>query len=347
MGLRLIKELDKKSDDMNIYIDTMIYNEGPNAPNFENCNFSATSTSVLLENPHEYVMAIERMTLPLGGIPYFDLTDEQGNYRFSITLEHPGTGVESRVFLQPIASWTDNTPTEGIWEVIQLADVMSQALETAYNNLGVLPAGSPTEPPKLVFEAATEKFVFITQAEYLTTNVQKINIYINYSLFLKFNSFACKYTTNALNGKTGLIFITDNIDNFVLNTSGDVYYKTYQQYRDSAKLSDISNIYITTALVPVDLQTQMVNGRSITDDRSIITDFQVEGSGNNLDTLDGTIIYVPTNHRWLDLQGSDPLYRMDYAVYYRLKDGRSRPLTILKEDHASVKFIFRKRNYVT
>ena len=340
------ESMDVSRDSRNVttYISTTLRNSG----NLETipANFNSTATADIVDVGHDYLFSIERLNVPLTGIPYFFLQDTSGNNLYSITLKHPASGAFNQTFLIPDPSWSPIP--NGVWELQQLADILNTALNTSFAALGVLPVGSPTVAPLVTYSGQSNLFSFKVPVEYLPSNANVVEIYFNYNLHAKMNSFPFKYIgLGEPNGESAKLFVYDSIDNLFSPTVGSDYYNISQQYVSVSKLSDIESLIMTTGHMPLGLQVTMSSDKTSQVRLPIITDFKIAGAGLSIDSYTDQVEYIASNQRWVDVIGNRSVRTIEYTIFYSTKMGEIYPLNIVKGDSVSAIFQFRKKDYIT
>ena len=132
-------------------------------------------------------------------------------------------------------------------------------------------------------------------------------------------------------------------------TNGTVeteYMQIYQDYETLSSLSPVESLVLTSHSIPVKTSARSANHSYINGVEStagsldvsehIITDFKTE-------SIEGGVIYNPTEKRWLNLVEQANLYEISISVFYRSKlTGELVPITLNSGGTFSLKMVFRK-----
>ena len=184
-----------------------------------------------------------------------------------------------------------------------------------------------------------------------------INIYFNTALYSLYTFFQyTRYGPTASNGKNYLLNIYFNNNNSTITNVGGTTYTALQMYQEgssSALMNPIESIVFTTTLpivtenigIPIVYNsTTTTNSGGNPNSSPILSDFQVPFSA--LNNYRPTIEYSPTSeYRLVDMFGSGALNNIQLNVYWKDKFANLRPIMLSAGCGASVKLMFRRKDY--
>jgi hypothetical protein len=352
-----------------IYFDTISCNLASTTGDPPQATYNQARTIPYLKNPEEYYGAIISFYINDTSIPVIspDIVPYQPDPNltvYTVTLQAGANVVTQNVIFEPqnlVADvplgpslYPDGLPNfrTGYYNIQSYAFFMglvNNAFVTAYNALQVLdPTLPPNEPPILNFDSATNLFS-ITGPNSIYNNDTAVNpviIFMNSPLYHLFE-FANYYTI--INGlKENQIIMNSNT--CIIDETNDVITNIQEVY--SVDLwNTITNIVITTANIPA-VQTNVGNPQvwyngdvlpistNNSNTRQVLLDFPY-----TLNSVNQPISYVPTaQYQLFEMNSSEPLYTMDWAMQYRARTGLLYPVFLNSGTVASLKLGFFKKS---
>ncbi len=296
--------------------------------------YSENRTDVILDNPNDYEVAVERFRIPGIDIPIMYWKDN----KWSITLSYDGLDVTE--FLQYIPTSFPVFGSRDIWNYQEFLDSTNQALQTAYTALKTAkPGAPPTEAPFFTYDAPSQLITLNAEQTYDTTSgTPTIEFYMNQPLFVLFSAFE-NFNVQSLGDpqKSHRMTIKNNYNN-TTTIGGKPYYSTKQSYSTLFLFNDLVSIVFETDTIPVNPEKQPAQ-TNVT--QRIITDFEPLSSINDRTAFQ----YYPQGPlRYYDLKSDYPMKSIDIKVYWKDKDNVQHPVYVPADDTLSVKLLFRKKS---
>lgn len=339
-----------------IYYDISLENTSTipiQASLFENRNVP------LIKNPNDYFLSVVRFCIPTAYIPIFvwqespTVANTPNNTYYSVTIRRAGTDYRTFLVYVPQNNLSSVDPNYlFVYSYQQFIDAINIALNTSFMAAG----GTATQPPYLIYDAATGLISLI--GEYAYANVAgEYEIYMNAPLFAFFDNFLSKRLGyNQVNGKDVLLYVENTGNNdymshppgYPLSGTNNAY-KMQQEYCSLFNWSSARSIVFISNTIPVaseninaQIQGTQSNG---TNSRKILTDFEFQiqtGVSNN--SLRSYIQYYPQGpYRLIDLESNQPLYQTDIQLYFETEDQKLYPLFINPNEYISIKLMFRSK----
>lgn len=193
-------------DVSHLYYNHIISNPS-NAPGPIACSKQQSFTQSLLQRADKYKASIQRFTLPVSSMPYFQCVP---NF-FFVTLSYNGSDYKQPVTIIPYTS----TPNDiNVYYVQQFIDSVNAALNTAYTAL-VTAVGSssqfwPNRAPFFSFSSASNLISLTTDAgSWENTATGSPRVWLNTPLSILFaNLPQINVATNSTSGKDNYLVIT-------------------------------------------------------------------------------------------------------------------------------------------
>lgn len=352
-----------------------------------NFAYQETRNSPFLDAPSNYFMSVARFqvqtpTLPVF-IPQMNLGQANVNQTaYSITLSF--TYLTVTYNYQQYINYINYDLTEVAPSSLSLDTITSQyyyvysyqqwvgminnaftLAHTGLNSLVVAAGGTlpSNKPPFCQFDPYS--LLMTINADILGYNnslAAPIQIYFNSALYSLYSNFQWTFTTlgyNAPNGKNFLLTVENNTFSNVYVVPATPTWNALQCYQEGSTaslLNPVESIVFTSALIPVvpqnvgvpSLNTQgLANSNGNNANVSpIITDFQIPLSAVNRYLPD--IQYTPQGeYRLVDLVGNSPLSRIEISVFWKDTFGVLHPLLLGAGCSASVKIMFRRKDFNT
>lgn len=352
-----------------------------------NFTYQETRNSPFLDCPSNYFMSVVRFqvqtpTLPVF-IPQMLLGQSDVNKTaYSITLSYTYLGVvyDFQQYISYInydlvepapASLSLSTITSQYYYVYsyqQWVGMINNAFISAHAGLNalVVSAGGTlpsNKPPFCQFDPYS--LLMTINSDILGYNqslASPIRIYFNSALYSLYSNFQWTFSASGYNTNLGKNFLL-TVEN---NTFSNVYVvpatptwnalQSYQEGSTASLLNPVESIVFTSGLLPVvnenvglpslnqaGLSSSNGNNSNIS---PIITDFQVPLSALNRYLPD--IQYTPAGeYRLIDLYGDSPLSRFEVSVFWKDTFGILHPLLLGPGCSASMKVMFRRRDYAS
>ena len=270
-----------------------------------------------------------------------------------------------------------------IYTYQHFVDLINTAFYNAYTGLAALTALPSVYPPFMVFNRETKTFDICADALHYQnigfdgSNIATpaINIYFNNFLYDKFTSLIADHLSDSTSITPGLntmnyrLRFTNTGDNLIdnnvapvqimnpYNTSGALipYAKTIIKMKTEWDMLDNfcenSELIFSTVSIPVATSfiapyiPYAVSSNSIvnTHEKSV-TDFALSANVASTGTTRNQIIYVPSVYRYLTMQGSVPVSKIDLFMYWRTNRGIVFPLVLNTAGTMSLKIQFIKKS---
>jgi hypothetical protein len=319
----------------NNYLNITVRND---TNNIVLAKYDETRSKVLIDNPSDYYLSVNRFDLPVGAIPIFNFK-HQNNDRalpgiYSVTMVNlTNSPPEHQEY------FINNMNGTGVFIIQTFIDMANTAINTACGIVGIL------DIPVIFFEPTTQliSIEFSNSANWLgnhlTANWQ---LWFN---FQAFNKFAQIYVEAPFgyNGPTGKSFKVVVKDNYNGNFNG-TYYDMSQEFPWVSQWTDVSMIVFTTSKLPVNkenLAAKQSNGNPI--EISVITDF-IPFKTNSLSEERTTLTYNANPARLIDLIGNLPIRSFDIQAFYVDNDGIFYPIYLQPSYSMSIKLAFYKKS---
>ena len=359
MSKQLIKS--SKDTDTNIYYTAHVINP-PSSTKLLPAVFQEERNSPIINNPSEYNMAIIRFNIPSDSLPLFEF--EENTY--SVTLSYNGHDYQAYLTYVNIVP---NSPYDNpIYYYNQFLDLMNTAFSVSFSTLKAAnPGAPPTEAPYVIFNPSTQLFSFITQKSYdpVVAGSPTIDIYLNGASFTLFENITFEsnfFNGPQPNGKDNKLVVKSFKNNYYpLNyDSTQNYYQFTSPFAFMRRWNEINSIQILSNSIPC--RKELVGlprfdsvssfGTAVTIGGSVysnlVTDFTPQINSNS-DVLSVYYFYPQGPYRLIDLLDTNPLYKMDFSIYWTNQLGEKKLLYITPGTQIDVKFLFMKKtlnNYV-
>lgn len=333
-----------------IYVNCNLYNfydpDNPSSSGAQLAKFFQTRDQPILDCPKNYVMAIERFSIPGSGFPIMLWA---GDTYFSVTLVYSGVKFKSNVVIVPQSN--DILPAENnglqIWYYLQMVGMINTALSSSFLALKTAyPAISSTEAPYLIFDAPSQLFSLLAQQTYVSDG---IDVYFNFPLSQLFDSWN-SYLEFPLpgDGADVKIYIQDQKNN--TNTTNPSiptgYYAMQQPYSTLFAWNSIKNISFLSGM-PVRQEgvanVDFTNDNSSNKSRVILTDFDPLNDPLSASTFRSYFQYQPSRLRWIDLTSCTPLYVIDFTIQISDIAGNYHSFYFDENNNISVKMVFKSK----
>ena len=352
-----------------IYFDTISCNLASTSGLPPPATYNQARTIPYLKNPEDYYGAVLSFYINDTSIPVItpDIVPYQSNPNltvYGLVLQYGADVAAQSVIFEPqnlVAEvplgpslYPDGLPNykTGYYNIGSYAYFMglvNTALASAYASLKALNPALPVDgQPVLTFDSATHLFT-LSGANTLYNNdtaVEPIIIYMNsplYHLFEFANYFTIVDGVNVnqiiMNSNTCII---DETNDLIVNV---------QEVFSVDLWNTITNIVITSTNIPV-VQTNVGNPQvwynnqvlpiatNNSNTRQILLDFPF-----TLTSINQPITYAPTaQYQLFEINSAEPLYTMDWQMWYRARTGLLYPVFLNSGTVASIKIGFFKKS---
>ena len=355
--------------DAHVYYNANLHN---NSDDSILAKFEESRVTSILTDPHKYKMAIVRFDVP-NSTPKLSFIEDF----YYVTLTWTGTGTVDNpqytsgnvalLLTQTQQGSSPNANPNSQFYYGSFIESYNEALDTALGllitNYEAVEGGGtwpgPTEPPKIVY--VPESRLFKLYATFDWQDNGDTQMWINYDLHRLFQGFVVDfYGTNRPNRRDIRYWIKNYVNNNVqlysitagslveyLEMSTEIssvsrWYELYKIVLISNTL-DIRKEFISPQTpLPVDIAGASIGGSGENVQRSVVTDFNYDVEGDD-STVYGRINFIPTGEpRFIDLQTTTPLQKVDLQFFWESRNGKLNPLYIGPGDNMNVKLLFAK-----
>lgn len=322
----------KESDDI-VYFNAFLNN----STNREQViNFSEVRAQNIINKANDYYMSVVRFDIPNLINPIFNFINNTG----SITIRE--AGVDKQEFLVYL-NYGNTLPNivpaqQGIYYFQQLLDMINNALALAH----AAPPVSTGNIPRMLLRS-DGRFEMVIDQTYSS------QIYFNNDLYYLFIGMEAIFNGyDAPNGTNYEILNKDNGNNtgtYNLPLVG-TFNLNVQENNSQYLWPDFKSIVITSSILPVTNELIGVNGAGINTEVAAITDFiPVRDTTAGIDRND-FVYRAQYDFRFIDLNGRNPIRKIDFQVFYVTTLGQLVPLTIGPGQTATIKLQFVKKSLV-
>ncbi len=325
--------------------------------NFQYTNSSSTPieirltdsrSSYFLQNPSEYVMAVDRFQISNNAVPIMrwpGLNGVADNTKYYVSIKDAG-GVITTTPLIFTASDPKNTLT--IFTIQRFLDILNTAILTACTARAV---------------ARSAYFVFnkdsgIIDGVFPTADfgVGGATLYMNSLLYTFFDNFNVYYDPSLTNYEYEFL-VKPTGNNVITATTPPTGFGAvgaglwmYGEFQNLGQLYSLRKIIFTTANIPIvgefipSSVTNRTNGQSTTSAK-YITDFEMHLEGADARTARGIQTFNNSGeYRLIELLGNSPLKTIDIQVFWVDNNGVQEPFLLTEGSYFSLKIMFRKKS---
>lgn len=296
-----------------------------------------TRTDPFLAKANEYNIAVVRFSIPTFGVPLIRLEDTNitSPYKVWIGDINGVAHYEDEVIFSAdtLSSYTD------------LVESINQSLFGLFNLYKLTyPAIPPTTPPYMVYDAKTSLFSMVGEDAYVYTGVNTLIVGMNSRLYNLFNNFY--EFTNVVDDPDfpdhTIVFYKNGI-NSISTKTGIPGVQMLAEYPNFSEVNALNSIVITTNTLPITAEYISLPGSQGDNLTSqVLTDFEpsVEVAGSSRSVLQ----YFANPYRYIELNSTQELRKLNLAVYWTDKLGNLQPLYILPKQSLSIKLMFKRKN---
>lgn len=336
-----------------IYYDCTCHN--PSLTDFIPASYDQTETKPIIERPSDYKFAVVRLECNINDVPMFFT----GTQDLTFTLTYPPDNLTSTHTLFGGANIA-------IYLYQQLLDEYNTLLTTAWNDIisqydAIHGPGSwsgntglPQNIPGVSYDNLTDRFTLYMDYRCQTGNPNAViwsSTYLFTSLFFGVNAVPKTISSTGVGtgGPYNFIFTptfaNENIVTFGTGFTGP-YIANVQQYNSSSCWFQIRKIVLLSSTLTCRKENVGPSNTSSSSSivRSTLTDFSINvGNDSNDNPLTKYIYYPNAEYRYIDLFGSEGLYRLQFFLYYSTDTEAIAPVMIPPGKSFSVKVLFTKR----
>jgi len=325
-----------------VYLDLLLSNTVQTDSNHRVAvSFNQNQSLPIIRSTTGYKLSIIRFALNTETLPIFIPAMQSKNVTtYSVTMECNGKQYQQYMAFEP-QNLNPSDPDEYyyVYNYQYLMYLVNKCLTSCLAGLQLLTTCPTNTSPIVSFDPASEKCSINLDSNFYGYNeANKINIYMNYSMFALFASLpACFISRNSL----GMDYQLNNL----ISQNKNIL---QQDYSTVSLWNPVSSVVFTSNLIPiypaqtppiqVYSQGKLVNNSSTSNVLSIITDF----IGNDL-TFVPYIQYAPAVYRYVSLKPSSEIKNIDLQVFWMNKTtGVLKPLYLGCGGSCSVKMMFTK-----
>ena len=346
------KTLTPTSDHIHFNISIINNSDTESIP----ATYESNLTQPILDNPSDFYATVERFNVPTYTVPLFAFVDNT----YSVCLTY--LGVDYFAYVPFINGSTLANPNQEVFGYQIFIDMVNSALSTAWTALITAESKAPGatgSPPTIILDPVSDLCTLIaTQGAFTPDNAVGTTIYMNGPLFKFFNSLQNIFNGyGTVNGKDFTIVVKNDFNNFIpIGPAGSgggtgtfPIANSWGMVQETTTLfnwSQLQSIVFTTTMIPV--QKEYIPQPSFISApdgsinfRPILTDFQPTVGTDPFDF--SNVQYTPTVYRWVDLQGTIPLDKMDLQIWWSDQGNNLFPLRLAPSAIASIKLQFRRR----
>lgn len=308
-----------KTDPANIYYNASVFN---NTNSVIPAEYTSYRNTVIVSNPTDYYMRIERFDSSNILIPLMILNDES----LSITIDATSTG--GTIFRQFVPIIVDSTLPQlygHIFDIDVFVEMINSALALAHVGSGAI-GNRP-----VFYNNRNAEFSFLIDEQYYNNGTE---IWFNNNLGLKIASFALYggFLDNdppLQNGKVYRLVYYPTPSNYLSRfppSSSDAanpllynLYKVDQQFSSVFLLSDVNRIVVTTSQMPT--LREYITGRNDSSVNVTLGVLFTVPVNDSFQSLSQKIDYRPPQAKLIDIVSQEPLNIIDYKVYYQTTNG--------------------------
>lgn len=345
----------KKPKDFNgdlLYYNVTIYNDIGSAEPIP-CQMSETRVSPLIDNCSEYMIGVQRFTIPtlipLQIYPEVSVVNTQ----FRVALSYKTNVVSKPIEFIDFYKNALYSPGREILSFQQILDMVNRAYKKCWDDLIVLDPSFSTlgGPPVFYYDSLSSLIVIYAPAIYSNyfnfitpcSISMSPTFYQQYFIGLVSKSPDSISPSPLPSGVLGSIFVVENQIENVKIVGSTTFYKMYSEFDMRSLYNHLSAIVFETSSIPSNPEfIQSQNNVS----RRILVDFETESGYNNGDPIQFSTSGL-SNVRWHAMNASIPLSTFDVKLYIQYKTGEIFPLYLIEGDLATIKFVFAKKDFLS
>lgn len=324
-----------------VYYNLTIYND---TNNYIQANFNEELTIPLLDDPNNYLVAVDQMSFSTHTIPIFNFYEKKdnGDYRYYVCLVYKN-GLITEYYNAPILLIPfSNVPNDkSIYSVESFLYMVTSALNTAFLALDIAHPGFVNEAPEIVYDSSSG-LIYI-EANGLNYNWDldpHVEICFNTELFSFFNSFPQYFYGINQPNKNDVAVI---INPYFTALSGTTYTLS-QEFPTVSSWYDVLNFILQANTFGVN--TALFQGKSLSgvpDYKPVIASFVPEVSTPIPDYF-SNVIYNPNYQHFYELTDTNPLKKIGLNFGYIDTKFNYNKILLSPGEYASCVLVFVKKN---
>lgn len=323
-----------------VYVDLLMSNPIQTKANERvQVQFNQSQSQAILPNTNGYKLAIIRFSLNTETLPIFIPTMQNTNTTvYSITMAYNGSHYQQFMqFVPQNLNPVDSDERYYVYSYQYLIYLVNQCFQQCYDGLKALQPTLDFSVPIMSIGSTQLCSITIDNTEYGYNETNKINTYMNYSMYALFSSLPAMLVSST-NGR-------DYQLNNLLSSNPALL---TQDYSTVMLWNPVSSVVFTTNLLPI-YQSQtppiqiykhgtIVNSNSTYNFLNILTDF----IGDELN-FTPYIQYSADIYRFLSLKHNTEIRNIDLQVFWNNKNtGEKKPLYLGVGGSCSVKILLTK-----
>lgn len=261
-----------------------------------------------------------------------------------------------------------------------LVDMINTAFKACFDGLDVQTNLPTDKPPFIIYDRDSDRFDIIADANgyrnknYDGSDNPQINIYFNNYMYDLFYAVQADHIDNAYTLNTNLKDYRLRFENTGINiydnTINIKYYDPYNKttltsYADivlimrvewdlNSNICENSEVLFTTSHIPTASQYsspfipfEKASSSSIVNTfQKQLTDFSLIPHIDDSNSVRSMVTYVPSTHRYLELNGENSLNKIDIYVYWRSNRGALIPFSLSSKSVVTMKLMFIRKDIV-
>lgn len=338
------------------YLNVSLVNS---SSSFQPAIIDQTRTTPILVNPSQYKMTVARFSIPTIAVPLFQFpTNPNGtpnNTAFNVSISY---GVNTQVaYVNYLSQEYINVGDiqNAVFSYNNFLLMVNTALSAAF--VALTPKPITATPPYFAFDATTQLISLYCSIDYLDfypfNTPTSMHIGMNLALFKYFEGFDVNYygqqpgdfnevsfvvTKTGFNGNKTIDNPTSNV--YPVLTNG---YVMQCEFKNVSLWDALRKITFTSNTLPVVQEFYQSNtpsgSGSVT--RAILTDFEpIIGEAQDARSYQQ---YQAQLYRWIDLNGTEPLKTIEFAINWTDDMGIIHPLFLPPFSTMDIKILFQRK----
>ena len=336
-----------ESDYNRLYLNTEV-NNSTTTP--LECRYKQTYTDAVLDTPGEYYLTFERFHISSQDIPLKIVETFSGISQTGWTFTLSGAADHTQeVLYVPENTYSAPNPTSfdsnnrffWVYSIHHMLTLFNTALSTAHASLFAAQPAVGANPPFFRWISGSKYLQLIVPQTYRTNSIE---FFVNDQMTDFFVGFNGSFDSTDIT-KYFKIYIYNDGSNST--TISSINYDLIQEYTEvfDQNIASFKSLVLTTQSLPINME-QVATPNNPNGFLPILTDFLPDVSG--ILPFREAISYYPDGpYRILDLKGNNPLYRVDWQVFWLDKErSELHKLYLYKNSYANIKFgLFKKSTF--
>lgn len=324
-------------DDHFIYFNSNLKNTSLTTEDIK-AEFEANRRDNILENPSDFVCAIDRFKIPSNLIPIMEFEDNINEVIMTYD------GAEVREYVQWVPTSVPQITRQWIFHYQHFLDMLNTTISSVHAALLILKPALPNDIPFVTYNSDTNLFDLYFDETWLAVDTAKLGFNQPLSSLFEFHRDAILLANESVDYYE--LVAENTFNNFIALTTPLVpysanFYISHQPFTTINTWSPISRILISTNRLPIRREL-IASQQSVSE--QILTDFVPNHDDvNNLEY----IFNAGSGHRWHDLESNQPLKDIDLKIEWENYKGVKHPVLITYNREASIKLLFKQRGDIT